>query len=90
LVRFPPGCEVQARVGKVLGVPAPGRKAVIHCYTEKGGGGGMLKLVDYEVAHGRPGPQVIAECDPDWVEVVQYEDGWTPDVVRAVISGAEA
>lgn len=72
MIRFPPCCEVRAN--RPLVCPAPGETARIASYTE----GGEVS-VTFDRGESR------AFCKPDWLEVVSYADGMTPDDVRAAL-----
>ena len=79
MIRFPPACLVRSKPGCDLMTPEPGATGFVNGYREKGDGTIMLLVVQ------GPKGRVLAECDPDWLEVVGYRSGQTPDFVRGVI-----
>lgn len=70
--RFPPRCIVRAR--RPLVVPAPGREGEVVSYGE---GSGTIGVED--------GGGFRGHCDPDWLEVVSYQDGVTPEDVARIL-----
>jgi hypothetical protein len=76
LRRFPPGCLVVAK--RPLRCPAPGEVGRVVSYLEAG-----------EVSVVAEGNPIRGCCKPDWLEVVGYLPGVTPDDVAAILD-AEA
>ena len=83
MLRLPLVCRVRAVAGKVLVYPAPGRIGRVVSYMEDG----MVTVMDEaEWLAEKPGA-IRGTCDPDWLEVVQYDGNKTPDWVRRVLAG---
>ncbi len=72
--KFPPRCTVRANI-KLL-CPAPGKTAKVVSYRERD------HENDITVCVGK-GDRAI-ECEMGWLEVVGYESGVTPEMVRTV------
>jgi hypothetical protein len=74
--KFPPGCLVRAT--RPLVCPGLGEVGMVVSYLEEGG--------VTVVVNGNP---IRGACQPDWLEVVLYQEGLTPEDVAAVLD-AEA
>ncbi len=91
IARFPPSCVVRAVPGRILQIPAPGKKAVVASYTENSSDGTVdLTVWDYDVWAGfAEEPDFRATCDPDWLVVESYLGNMTPEWVRRIIEGED-
>jgi hypothetical protein len=73
---WPPGCYVQAHEGKKLIVPAPGIVGEVYSYFENGTLGVVADLPEgFETETDEQfeeGEVVAGQCDPDWLEIVEY------------------
>lgn len=78
MLLLPPGCVVKCKPEHPLRHPAPGHTAQLVCYTEKASGEVIVKVQD-----GR----VLADCDPEWLDVAEYAQGITPEFVRLACEG---
>lgn len=74
MAQFPPGATVRGKVP--LMCPAPGRTAEVKAYRERFN----LQDVTVCVVDG----DLNAECEPGWIEVVEFRDGFTPEAVLAI------
>ena len=74
---FPPMCLVRAT--RPLLCPAPGTTGIVVSYFEDG----TLTVVQ------DPSSGVRTQCQSDWLEVVGYHSGMTPEWVRKVLGSAE-
>lgn len=72
MVRFPPFCRVRGL--RPLLAPAPGTVGEVCSWFEDGN----VRVACEET-------QIAGECDPSWIEVVDYAPGFSPEDVRAVI-----
>jgi len=72
LVKFPPDCLVKGT--RPLGTPAKGETGIIASYFENG-------LVSVVV----PGKEIKAQCQAEWLEVVEYRKGSTPEDVKKIL-----
>ncbi len=72
LLRFPPSCVVKGKVP--LGVPSPGRFGIVVNVSGK-----FVYVID------GPEGDIKAECKPNWLEVVGYWKGWTPERVAETL-----
>jgi hypothetical protein len=78
MIQFPPSCKVKATT-KLL-VPGPGKIGQVVSYVErKDGRPPMLRV--RELPDGRIG----AECEPGWLEVVEYVENFTPEFVKMAL-----
>jgi hypothetical protein len=82
VIKFPPSCVVKAKDGVELACPRKGFYGLVTSYTRDGS--------DVKVT---PAPydkeaQFAGMCDPDWLEVVGYWRGLTPDKVRSIIEAS--
>ena len=77
LKMFPPGCKVRAREGVSLITPAPGKAGRVVSWTEDG-----------SVSVVVPGDDTRGFCDPDWLEVVEFEEGMTSKDVAEALGGS--
>lgn len=72
IVKFPPDCLVKATC--VLVTPAPGETGIVASYFENS----MISVVV-------PGKDIKAQCEADWLEVVEYRKGSTPEDVKKML-----
>ena len=70
---FPPGCEVRAREGMDLKVPASGMVGRVVSWFEDGSLGVVVE-----------GGTIRGQCEPGWLEVVGYP-AMTPDDVASIL-----
>lgn len=73
MVQFPPSCLVAAT--RPLRCPAPGTVGIVRTYFDNG---------DVSVVQ-HPTSGVRAKCHPDWLEVVGYWRGLTPELVKEIL-----
>jgi len=84
LIRFPPSCIVRAT--RSLVCPAPGDVGIITSYSEP----------DEKYPNGtvsvRASPYACtrAQCDPEWLTVVGYYQGITPEVIKMIFDDLNA
>lgn len=84
--RFPPSCVVRAT--RDLRTPALGRLGVVASYKESG----LVSVVDKEVWLGLEPEGIVplrADCQTDWLEVVEYLGNMTPEWVEKVLAGED-
>jgi hypothetical protein len=77
LLKLPPGCIVRAT--RSYWCPAPGRYGTVICYNEHESGSHTVLVADCEQMEN------AGECDPAYLEVVEYAFGVTPDFVRQAL-----
>ena len=75
MLKFPVECLVRAT--RDLVCPAPGTVGFLAGYNENG----TMIIVQH------PDQDLSARCDPDWLEVVGYRKGLTPNDVRSILEG---
>lgn len=83
--RFPPFCRVRAN--QPLACPRQGTVGVVRSWFEAGS-------VGVEQERGEDYAMIVpvglrGACDPEWLEVVGYEDPWTPEYTMKVLDGGE-
>jgi|SRR5690348_11642137 len=83
MVRFPPGCIVKAT--RPLVCPAPGTTGQVAVYCERKDGSISLKVLGDDALLGG---KTLAECDPEWLQVVEYLY-LSPADVRAAIEAPQ-
>ena len=76
MLAFPPSCVVRAVDGRKLYCPAPGHLGIVTSYIK----GGTLTVRD------GPDGGVRFECQPDWLEVVGYWSGLTPQIMAEILA----
>lgn len=76
--RWPPVCRVRAKADKMLHVPAPGVIGRVVSWYENGNLG--------VVAEG--GGELRGECEPGWLELVEY-DTLTPAGIEEALAPRE-
>jgi len=81
LIRFPLFSLVRAVDTQSLHVPAEGTVGIVVSITEKGNGEVLPRVVQ------SPEGRVAAACDPNWLELVAWPPGGSPDDLRQVING---
>lgn len=74
---FPPGCLVRAN--RPLQIPAPGHIGVVYSYREDG----LLGVLHYDPETEMPG-DLMALCDPGWLEVHEYGNV-TPEMMNRIL-----
>lgn len=85
LVKFPPGCILRAKDEWDLHCPAKGELALILSWTEPTPDcpEGTISCAKY------PDGKVRAWCKPEWLEVVHYTCGMTPEKVKEILGWKE-
>lgn len=78
MLRFPPSCLVKAT--RPLACPHPGTLGIVTSLLEDG------NVSVRQEPHGT----VRAECEPEWLEVVGYHRGMTPQWVSEVLGARPA
>lgn len=78
-VQFPPACLVRAN--RPLHTPAPGTVGLIMSYRERADGRITVTVLPH------PEATVPGECEPEWLEVVHYRNGITPEYITGVLRG---
>jgi len=91
LQQFPPSCVVIAN--QDLGCPRQGRLGVVinmgYGYDPSVNAPTIqLKVIEANVPGEEPGPYA-AMCDPEWLEVVGYWSGLTPDAVKSILESLD-
>jgi hypothetical protein len=84
--KFPPSCRVVAT--QELHVPGPGRVGRVYSYLEKKGTV-MVTVVDEDVYFGLVPGGIKAECQLEWLRVLQYDGNKTPEWVDRVLAGED-
>lgn len=82
VTKFPPSCVVRAK--QKLGCPRPGRLGIVVNMATSG----HLKVIEADVPGASPN-QFAGMCDPEWLEVVGYWRGLTPDGVKTILGSFE-
>jgi hypothetical protein len=72
MLKFPPSCVVKANIP--LGVPGPGKFGVVVNMDDE-----FIYVVE------APDGDTKAQCRPEWLEVVGYWHGWTPERVAETL-----
>lgn len=81
MLRFPPSCIVRAVDGKQLLCPAPGTHGIVTSYSEPS------EEKPKGLVSVRDGPygSVRHQCLPEWLEVVGYWKGLTPERLKKIL-----
>lgn len=88
--KFPPVCRVTTT--RPLHTPAPGRVGRVISYVEKTNDSGIVNIrvvdeMDYlDTAVGHP---IAAECQQEWLTVIQYDGNKTPEWIDRVMAGED-
>ena len=82
--RFPPMCIVEAVPERDLVVPARGRRAHVVSYHEDG----TVSVFHTDAATSGQ-EEFKAQCQADWLKVVEYTQPWTVEVVAAIFATSE-
>lgn len=93
--RLPPGCSVRAVEGRVLLAPAPGVVGQVASYFEDGSvsvTAPMAETLTSPITGNtvEEGEYVGGQCDPEWLEVVEYlevegvklDEAWAEGLIR--------
>ena len=72
--RFPPAALIKAVEGRKLMCPSPGEVAVVGSYNEKGTIG-AARITGMDENTGFYECSDIYQCQPEWLEVVGYQNG---------------
>lgn len=90
VVEWPPLARVRAREGRSLMIPAPGVIGQVNSYFEDGNLGVIAPMAATLTSPVTgvtvsAGELISGECEPAWLELVEYGD-FTPDDVRAALA----
>jgi len=72
ILKFPPDAKVKAL--RPLDCPKPHEVGIVASWFENG-------LISIAV----PGRPIKAQCEPDWIEVIEYRPGCSPIDIRKVL-----
>ena len=75
MLKFPPDAKVKGT--RPLDCPKPWEVAIVVSHFDSG-------LVSVAV----PGRPLKAQCEQDWLRVIDYRKGMTPDDIRRILEGA--
>jgi hypothetical protein len=80
LLKFPPSCLVKANTELLC--PAPGEIGIVTSYTEPD-----EKCPEGQISvRQSPEAGIRMQCRPEWLEVVGYYKGITPDVIKLLLA----
>lgn len=81
VLRFPPSCIVRAIATTGLRCPAPGTVGIVRHWREPSADRpeGLIGVLSH------PEGRIVHDCRPEWLEVVGYYKGLTPDVLGALL-----
>jgi len=71
ILAFPPEAKVKTVQGRALDCPKPWEVGIVASYFEDG-----------NISVVVPGRPLRAQCQPEWLEVVEYRKGLSPDQIR--------
>lgn len=79
MLAFPPSCVVKANIN--LHCPKPDEFAIVTSFYEPSSEhpNGLITVRD-----GGEG-EIRHQCEPEWLEVVAYWRGWTPEKMQEVL-----
>jgi len=82
VLKFPPSCVVRAKDGVDVACPRKGFYGIVTSYTRDG------SEVKVTPAPYDKEARFAGMCDPDWLEVVGYWQGLTPDKVVSILEAS--